>query len=117
MLTIQGSKSVAANTTDDNVLSGKRNAQIDPSVPGAIVALYLTGSAAGLEAELWVGQRNPLEKSSVNTQNRLPVVPDDLAASNMPAVRNEIIRMPVTNTTGGALTINYRLDVEEVGAR
>jgi len=116
-LIIQDSIVIAANTTNDDVLSGKRNQLIDPSTGGAICSFYITGSATGLEAEAWVGQRNPMERSAINTQNRMPVVPDDLMVNNVAGLPNEVIRIPVTNTTGGGLTFFYRVEVEEIPRR
>lgn len=110
---MQGSASIAANSNSD-VLENKINAIIDPSIRGAIVRFACTGSATGLEAEGWVGQRNPLERSGVSTQNRIPLDPDDIVAMNIAGRPNERIRFKAFNTTAGALTFFYRVTVDEL---
>lgn len=114
-LVVNDSVSVAANTRVADVLSGYRNAQIDASARrGAGIAIYLCGSATGLFCEAFVGQRNALERSLVNAQNRVPVIPDDIMVDRVPGLPNERIRLSVENTTGGALTLFYRIVVEEL---
>jgi len=113
-LVIQDSVSVAANARNDDVLSGKRNALVDGTSGGAICAIYNTASATGLVAECFVGKRNAIERSACSTQNRFPLVPDDLVAGNVPGLPNERVTMPVENTTAGALTYFYRVEVEEL---
>jgi len=112
-LVIQDSVAVAANTTDNNVLSGKRNATIDNNVAG-LVTVYATGSAAGLTMDFFAGKRNAIERSAMNTQNRFPVKPDDAIAGGILAAPGDELSMPVENTTGGALTFFYRIEVEEI---
>jgi len=113
MPTVTDSISIAANATNDNVVSGKRVNDVPPTAPnGAMISLYETGSATGLRSELWIGERNPKEDGLVNVQNRVPVVPDDIVVANEGGIPNERIRLRVQNTTGGALTYFYRLDCE-----
>jgi len=116
-LVVQDSVSIAANARNADVLSGLRNALIEPSVGGAIVTIYFTGSATGLVADCFVGQRNAIERSLVSITNRIPLVPDDMVAGNVPGLPNERITMPVENTTGGALTFFFRIEVEELPRR
>ena len=111
--------SIAANTTDNNVLDtlGLRAKQV-PGAAGALyaVSLLATGSAAGLEHSLFIGQDQPVERSVVNAQNRIPVVPDDAVTPQpIAAESGEQIQIEVTNTTGGALTYVFTLMVEPVG--
>jgi len=116
-LVVQDSVSIAANTRNNDVLSGFRNALIDPQIGGAIVAIYFTASATGLVAESFVGQRNAVERSQCSLQNRFPLVPDDLVAGNIASLPNERITMPVENVTGGALTFFFRIEIEELPRR
>jgi len=107
---MQSNLSVAANTTVPNVLTGMR---YERSPFPAIGALYVAGSAAGLTAELNVGGRSVSPPTVVNAQNRLPVVPDDVLIPEFEADQGELIQLTVVNTTGGALTINFRVELEE----
>ena len=102
---------VAANTTISNVLQGERFER-GPHVIG-IGALMCCGSAAGLTAELNVGGVSITPPTSVNTQNRYPIVPDDLLAANWEVPKGELIQLTVVNTTGGALNFFWRVEIEE----
>lgn len=113
MPVIQSSASIGAGATVD-VLANFINALIDPASRGALVRFAYTGSATGLEGEGWIGQRNVIERGGVSTQNRMPIEPDDVVERNLPARPNERARLYATNTTGGALTIFFRLTVEEL---
>ena len=111
---ITDSVSIAANTRNPDVLSGKRNALISNRGEGAAIAIYSTGSAIGLFMETFVGEDSVVERSAVNIQNRVPVVPDDIVVSRVAGLPNDRITMPVENTTGGALTFFYRVEVEDL---
>lgn len=102
--------SVAANATNDNVFSGKR---FERAPFSGFLSLYTTGSAAGLQQELNVGGRSVTPRDPVNTQNRIPVVPDDMIASGIEVYQGELIQLTVNNTTGGALVHNARILLEE----
>ena len=102
--------SIAANATNDNVFQGKR---FERAVSDCFLSLYTTGSAGGLQQELNVGGRSISPRDVVNTQNRVPVVPDDLVISDVPVYQGELIQLTVSNTTGGALTHNARIVLEE----
>lgn len=108
---MQGSNSIAANTTNNNVLTGQKYERPPGS---AIGALYLAGSALGLTAELNVGGNAVSDTLTVSAQNRLPVVPDDLAIDEWEAPEGELIQLKIANTTAGALTIFWRVELYEV---
>ena len=111
MPTLQNSVSIAAGVTSD-VLSGALNSIVPPNVRGASVRYSYTGSATGLTAEGWVGTRNVIESGAVSTQNRIPIIPDDIVEQQIPAWPNERLQLKVTNTTAGALTFFYRVTVD-----
>ena len=105
--------SIPANSTV-NVLEadGVRLRFIDINVQVADIELYSTGSATGLEQSLFVGSDNPIEKSIVNTQNRFPVIPDDLVnTEEIEGEGGEQLQLNIENTTAGALTYFYTLVV------
>lgn len=109
--TVQLAVSVAASTTTENVLLGNRFERAPFLGKGR---LYCTGSAAGLQAELNVGGRSVTPPTTVNAQNRLPVVPDDLLTDEWLVDKGELIQIRVQNTTGGALTFNFKMEIEEM---
>jgi len=102
---------IVANTTNANVNAGRRFERAPALIRGK---LFATGSAAGLTAELNVGGRSITPPTTVNAQNRLPVVPDDILVQDWYAAPGELIQVTVVNTTGGNLTFNHRLEMEEV---
>ena len=108
--------SIGASATDQNVLQteGLRIRTIPQEFGVVKIALFETGSAAGLESSFFIGNNNPVENSVVNAQNRVPVVPDDLVAADMLARGGEQLQLTVVNTTAGALTYNGRIIIEEL---
>lgn len=111
IVTMQGQTAVAANTTNPNVLTGQRYER--SPFTAAVGNLYCCGSAAGLTAELNVGGVSVTPPTVVNTQNRLPVVPDDILVAQWEVLEGRLLQITVVNTTGGALTFFWRVDIEE----
>lgn len=105
MPTMQDSVSVAANSVSANVLAG----QLYEFVPnGTTVTLGCTGSATGLRATL-VANIPVLNDQAINLQNRFPIIPDDIIFSGR--VRACRLVLTARNTTAGALTFFWRVDV------
>lgn len=109
-VTMQDQISIAANSTNANVISQQR---YERSPFNAIGDLYCTGSATGLTAELNVGGVSVTPPTQIGAQNRLPVVPDDILVEDFEAVGGSLMQVTVVNTTGGALTFFWRIDLEE----
>lgn len=105
MPTMQGSVSVAANATSANVVSGLLHEYV---ANGAKVTYSACGSAIGLNTTLILNLPMILDQS-VNLQNRFPIIPDDVLYSGQ--VRACRIFITFRNTTGGALTAFWRVDV------
>ena len=103
------SESIAAGDTS-NVLSGKRFENVSAT---GFLAVAQTGSAAGLESELYVGTRNAIEKSPVGGANRVPQFPEDLVVDEVDAFFGEKIQLNVTNSTAGALTYEAKLVLDD----
>lgn len=102
--------SVAANSTEDNVLNGQR---FERAPFDGFMKIYSTGSAAGLREEINVGGRSISPRMIVNAQNRSPVVPDDLRIDEVPVYTGELIQISATNTTAGALTYRLRVELDQ----
>lgn len=105
MPTMQDSVSVAANSVSANVLSGQLYEFVDPNT---MVVVSVTGSATGLRTTFICGV--PLiNDQAINLQNRFPLVPDDqIHAGPVPGGR---MVLTARNTTAGALTFFWRLDL------
>jgi len=105
---MQGTNAIAANTSNPNVLTGQRYERAPANCYGA---LYLTGSAIGLTAELNCGGISITPPVGVNIQNRYPVVPDDVLIDGWEIINGKLIQLTVTNTTGGALNVFWRVEL------
>lgn len=105
MPTLQDSLSVAANATSENVLAQ----QLYRFVPsGTRVTLSVSGSAVGLRCTMLNGVP-VVDDQAVNITNRFPVIPDDVM-TGFSAPGGELI-LRFRNTTAGALTIFWRVDL------
>lgn len=109
---MQKSKSIAASTTEENVLSGTRYERSPFEL--ALMSVYATGSAAGLTCEINVGGESVSDPVTVNAQNRLPVEPDDLLVDQVTVKAGQLIQLRVVNTTAGALSFNYKVSIQEM---
>lgn len=105
MPTMQDSVSVAANAVSTNQVAGKLYEFI-PS--GTMLVLSCTGSATGLRVTL-IANIPVINDEAINLQNRFPVIPDDIIFSGR--VRQCRIVLTARNTTAGALTFFWRVDV------
>lgn len=105
MPTMQDSVSVAANGVSANVLSG----QLYEFVPtGTKVTLSCAGSATGLRTTL-IANIPVVNDQAINLQNRFPIIPDDVIYQG--TVRACRLVLTARNTTAGALTFFWRVDV------
>lgn len=115
MPTLQIEQSIAANVTV-NVLADKRIANLPPNAPSK-VTLAATAAATGLEGEVFIGNRNPLEKGSLSIANRMPQIPEDVVFMNEPGMPGEKVVWNVQNTTAGALNFFGSIMVRPVPRR
>lgn len=107
MPTMQGSVSVAANATSTNQLAGL---QYEFLPANANVVLSCAGSAIGLNCSLLAGGVTLVDDAAINAANHFPVIPDDILTQEMiPGGARLFLRF--RNTTGGALTAFWRVDV------
>ena len=97
--------SVAAHSRNDNALD---NTDLERAPFDGLLTIYQTGSATGLRSTLKIGQRTAMDRTVVNTQNRMPVEPDDFIIGEVEVFAGETVRLIVENTTAGALTYRTR---------
>lgn len=107
MPVIQNSVSIAANSTNDNVIQGS---QFEFLPFNAFLEFGLNGSGAGLVADVYSGADTICERMGLNSQNRFPIYPDDYPLNDA-AAAGERVKVRVSNTTGGALTLFYSVRV------
>lgn len=105
MPAMQDSVSVAANSVSANVLAGKLYEFVQN---GTNVTLSATGSATGLRLTFIAGI-TWINDEALNLQNRFPLIPDDILLNQrVPGGR---MVLTARNTTAGALTFFWRVDV------
>jgi len=109
-ITMEVETSVAANTTNENII---RDQQYQVAPFSGFLKLSDTGSAAGLRRTLNVGGASVLDRGIVNANNRMPLDPDDTIIDGVEVFAGQQIFLPVQNTTGGALTYRARLILEQ----
>lgn len=101
---------VPADSTVENVFQGQRFERLPFD---ALVDLAVTGSATGLEYELNIGGRSVSARVPASTENRSPIIPDDIKVSNAEGFVGELVQLTATNTTAGTLTLFARAIMEE----
>jgi hypothetical protein len=105
MPTMQDSVSVPANAVSANVLAGQLYEFVNT---GTKIILSCTGSAIGLRTTL-IANIPVLNDQAINLQNRFPIMPDDVIYTGV--VRACRLVLTARNTTAGALTYFWRVDV------
>lgn len=105
MAVMQDSVSVAANSVSANVVAGQLYEFVGN---GANVTLSCTGSATGLRTTL-IANIPVLNDQAINLQNRFPIIPDDIIFQGR--VRACRLVLTARNTTAGALTFFWRIDI------
>jgi len=111
MPVIQGSVSIAGNAVNDNVLSGS---QFEFLPYNARLAFGLVASATGLIVDVYSGQDALCEAYAPSTANRFPINPDDFNLQDI-AAGGERIKVRARNTTGGALTLFFSVNIMPLG--
>ena len=107
---LSGNLSVAANARSGNLIAGE---PFEFLARRAIVSVYLSGSAAGLTADVYLGGTTLAYGVVVAPTNRVPLREEDGVVQSG-GVGGSRIFLSVLNTTGGALTINWLIDIQYV---
>lgn len=110
MPVIQNSISIAANATNENIITGS---QFEYLPGNALVEFGLVGSAAGLLADVYSGADIVAESFALSSANRFPLYPDDFPLNDV-AAAGDRLKIRVRNTTGGALTAFYSVRITPV---
>ena len=105
MPTMQDSISVAANAVSSNQVAGQLYEFVQT---GTKITLSCTGSATGLRTTL-IANIPVILDQAINLQNRFPIIPDDVIYQGI--VRQCRLFLTARNTTAGALTFFWRIDV------
>lgn len=111
MPSIAGNLSIAANAQSANLLAGE---SFEFLPRPALVSVYLTGSAAGLETDVLVGGAAAVLGADVPGTNRSPLRLED-GIVQAGGGGGDRLFVTVLNTTVGALTARWIIDITFVG--
>lgn len=104
-------RSVAANATEANVISGKLHEFITDI---SVVRVYATAAAVGVFISVLVGGESVVQDQEISAQNRMPIVPDDFIAE-IGAMPGDRVLVAMRNSTGAAIVAFARVEVEPTG--
>lgn len=111
MRVIRRSVSIAASAVvDDQLVADSVREQLRRATSDGMVRVYLTQSAAGLRFDLIMGDVTVVSNGEPVVKSIAPIAPDDLVGE-FPILRGELVSLPIRNTTVGAITLGYWLDV------
>lgn len=104
---ISDTVSVAANSRTANLLAGQ---QFEFLPARATVQLRASSSATGIRADFNIGGEQLAVDTLVPPTNRFPIAPDDTLLTSSGA-RGERLFLTMRNTTAGALTVQYAVEI------
>lgn len=102
----QRTQSIAAATADLNVLDGLEFEQLP--VP-SMLRVLMTSSASGLTRQLYIEQQRIAPPSAISILNRVPMDPFDETIKGVEVAENDQQILQISNTTGGALTVHWKI--------
>ena len=101
MPVIQKEISIAANSTEDNLISGS---SFEFLRGNAVVSIGMVGSATGLVASIQSGSDIVLEEAPLAVKTTMPTIPDDMYYNDVGTLGDRLV-LRVRNTSAGALTV------------
>lgn len=107
----QGPITVNNGVTDQQILDGLR---YERAAADSILNIYMTSSAAGLTRQVYIDMDRVAPTSAISIANRMPQDPYDLTLSGVQVPKDSLIQIPISNPTGGALSIFYKITLKEL---
>ena len=107
MPVIQKQIDIGGNSANENILSGSAFEFLRGN---SVVSIGLTGSAAGLVANIQSGADIVLEESEIEVKDSFPVIPDEMYYNDVGVVGDRLV-IRVRNTTAGSLTVRAIVQV------
>lgn len=110
----QGLVSMGAGISDFQILNGSRyeRAPVD-----SMMDLFMTMSAVGLVRQVYVDQDRIAPATTFSILNRLPQDPFDATLSGIEVPEDKEIQIGISNPTGGALNLFYKLVLNQLVRR
>lgn len=106
-------RTVAANTTVENILAGKLHEFIS-GMNAARIRVFISAAAAGITASCLTGGESFAQDQAVSNSNRFPQDPEDFYAE-MAGMMGDRITVGLRNSTGAGIVVNTRVTVDAIG--
>jgi hypothetical protein len=108
---MQGPTSIANNTVDQQLLDGLRyeRAPVD-----SLLDVLMTASATGMTRQVFVNMDRIAPPSAVSLNNRIPQDPLDTTVGGIEAPKDELLQLSVSNSSGGALNVFWKIKLTEL---
>lgn len=110
MPVIQREISVAANSTNDNALSGSAFEFLRRN---AVISAGVTAAATGIVFNINSGADVVVEESDAVIATRFPIIPDEMYYNDV-GVQGDRLVIRLRNTTGGALVVRVLVQITEI---
>jgi len=104
-------RSVAANTTLENILAGKVHEFLQEN---SVVRVFLSAAAVGVNASFLVGSESQVQDQEVSDSNRFPQDPEDFLTESG-GLESDRLLISLRNTTGAAIVVKTRVSIEPIG--
>jgi len=112
-MVIQDTISIAANSTNNNVIASNSSLQILRRLPfPAKVTLAFVQSGTGLQMDFDIGSQNVVAVSNGRVSGSTPQIPLDVINGEAYGNEGDLLTLKAANTTGGALSLRYQIICE-----
>lgn len=107
----QGPTSIADGTVAYQLMNGLR---YERAPKDSIVAFLMTSSAAGMTREVYIDMDRIAPPSTISLANRIPQDPTDSTVSGIQVPKDSEIQLQVTNQSGGALSVFWKMIMQDL---
>lgn len=104
-------QTIAIGAVDTQIMDGNRYER--PPVPSKM-KVFMSASSAGLIRRVEVDTQTIAPPSSIPPSNRTPQDPFDLSVAGIEVPDDKLILLPVSNPTAGAITLFWRVELQEL---
>jgi len=108
---VQGPTNVPNATVDLQLLDGLKYER--PPVD-SILDIFMTASATGMTRTVYVSEERVAPSSAIAISNRIPQDPFDVTIQGIEVEQDKEIQLAITNATGGALNIFWKIKLQEM---
>lgn len=108
---VQGPTSIADGSVDFQLLNGLRYER--PPVD-SILDIFMTQSAAGMFRSVYIDTDRVAPPSAISLANRIPQDPFDVTTRGIEVPQDKEIQLSVTNQSGGALNVFWKIKLQEL---